>query len=326
MADSVTIEGEEYVSSRRAAELSGYAQDYVGQLARRGVIEARRIGGLWYVSWPSLEEHKASAETYEPVPPARHAAEEDSDEPLVFEGKEYISSSRASDITGYNPDYVGQLARSGTVPARQVGNRWFIERTGILAHKAEKDALLAKVQSESVGISRSKSVSSASESGTASPQLLAYTEEKGDPFPRVTKESGSGPESEEPELSEPEVEVVAIPIRRVQTPRVLHHEPVVNVVKRPRHWNRKALFLNVLALTLALAVIVVSGAFAYLWATSTLAGGAVRAARQPDNGVSGENAVLVRLAEAARGAEKALGDIFESLIVNEVRFERAAGE
>ena len=47
MDASLIIGDENLISSKRAAESSGYAQDYIGQLARKGLIEARRIGGLW---------------------------------------------------------------------------------------------------------------------------------------------------------------------------------------------------------------------------------------------------------------------------------------
>ena len=55
MTNEITLEGEEYISSKRASELSGYAQDYIGQLARVAAIDAKRIGGLWYVSLDSLD-------------------------------------------------------------------------------------------------------------------------------------------------------------------------------------------------------------------------------------------------------------------------------
>lgn len=58
MSSVIVLDGKEYISSRRASELSGYAQDYIGQLARGGHVEARRIGGLWYISSDSLKEHQ----------------------------------------------------------------------------------------------------------------------------------------------------------------------------------------------------------------------------------------------------------------------------
>lgn len=53
---------------------------------------------------------------------------------LYFDGKKFISSKRASEITKYTKDYVGQLARGGKVTARLVGRNWYIDEASILEH------------------------------------------------------------------------------------------------------------------------------------------------------------------------------------------------
>jgi len=150
MADELLLEGRQYVSAKRASDLSGYARDYIGQLARKGLIDSQRVGGLWYISMDSLNSYQKHTDTYAPQPPKREYKEVDTI--VSFDGKDYISAARASKVTGYNQDYVGQLARSGKVLSRQVGNRWYVEREGLLQHKLQKDALLAAVQRESVGL------------------------------------------------------------------------------------------------------------------------------------------------------------------------------
>ncbi len=156
MSDEIPVGDTIYVSSKRASDISGYAQDYIGQLARSSQIDAKRIGGLWYVDMLSLEGYKSRSPEENKISPsqAKESVEKERDpEVLVsFDGKDYISANRASKITGYNQDYVGQLARSGKILSRQVGNRWYVDRDGILAHKNEKDSLLAAVQSQSVGL------------------------------------------------------------------------------------------------------------------------------------------------------------------------------
>lgn len=151
MSDELTIDGKQYLPSKQAATESGYAQDYIGQLARKGLIDAQRVGGLWYISMPSLTSYKDASAEVKPVPPAV-PQRYDPDSLVSFDGKDYISASRASKVTGYNQDYIGQLARKGSILSRQIGNRWYIDREGLLAHKSEKDALLASVQRDSVGI------------------------------------------------------------------------------------------------------------------------------------------------------------------------------
>lgn len=156
MPQDITIDLGGYVSSKRASEMTGYAQDYIGQLARGGHIDARRIGGLWYVSIESLTAYKDKAGDIKPNPPAHDPGAYDSEAIVSFDGKEYVSANRASKVTGYNQDYIGQLARSGKVLSRQVGNRWYVDHVALLAHQEEKNALLAAVQTQAVGIIENK--------------------------------------------------------------------------------------------------------------------------------------------------------------------------
>lgn len=157
MADEILVEGQQYISSKRASESTGYSQDYIGQLARKGLIDSKRIGGLWYISNSSLATYKERAESSKnksvfstaPSTPAQPI-----EAVVSFDGKDYISAGRAAELTGYHQDYVGQLARGGKVLSRQIGNRWYVERQGILSHKKEKDSLLAAVQAEAVGLLR----------------------------------------------------------------------------------------------------------------------------------------------------------------------------
>lgn len=152
MSDHVIIQGQKYISSRRASESTGYTQDYIGQLARAGTISAKRLGGLWYVILESLTEYKTQTELYKKENPPITQNKKESETLVSFDGKEYISASRASHISHYNQDYIGQLARSGKIPSRQVGNRWYVEKSALLEHKQTKDALLGSVQAQSVGL------------------------------------------------------------------------------------------------------------------------------------------------------------------------------
>jgi len=56
--DTFNYDGVEYIATSRAATLTGYAQDYVGQLARESEIQARKVGRRWFVGKKSLLEHK----------------------------------------------------------------------------------------------------------------------------------------------------------------------------------------------------------------------------------------------------------------------------
>ena len=72
MAQEIDLGGTIYVSSKRAAEITGYTQDYIGQLARAGSITAQRVSGLWYVVEESLRNYKSKADEFKPTPPPPH--------------------------------------------------------------------------------------------------------------------------------------------------------------------------------------------------------------------------------------------------------------
>ena len=48
--DELTVNQTKYISSKRAAEMSGYAKDYIGQMVRLGKLDAKRVGRAWYVN------------------------------------------------------------------------------------------------------------------------------------------------------------------------------------------------------------------------------------------------------------------------------------
>src|SRR3989344_7414660 len=56
-------------------------------------------------------------------------------ESLILQGKKFISSRRAAEITGYTNDYIGQLCRLGKVKAQLVGRNWYVEEQSLFAHK-----------------------------------------------------------------------------------------------------------------------------------------------------------------------------------------------
>ncbi|MDO8564402.1 MAG: hypothetical protein Q7R88_00205, partial [bacterium] len=55
---------------------------------------------------------------------------------LLFEGNKYITSKAASRLTGYAPDYIGQLCRGGKLQCRMVGRSWYVAEASVLEHKS----------------------------------------------------------------------------------------------------------------------------------------------------------------------------------------------
>jgi hypothetical protein len=58
MKDALILEHKTYISARRAAEITGYTSDYVGQLCRAGKIESKIVARSWFVLEESLLKHK----------------------------------------------------------------------------------------------------------------------------------------------------------------------------------------------------------------------------------------------------------------------------
>jgi len=54
---------------------------------------------------------------------------------LYFDGKQFISSSRAAKISGYVNDYIGQLCRDGKLDCKMVGRSWYVSFESLIAHK-----------------------------------------------------------------------------------------------------------------------------------------------------------------------------------------------
>lgn len=58
MNSDLYFDGKQFISSSRAAKISGYVNDYIGQLCRDGKLDCRMVGRTWYVSFESLISHK----------------------------------------------------------------------------------------------------------------------------------------------------------------------------------------------------------------------------------------------------------------------------
>ena len=52
----------------------------------------------------------------------------------ISQGKNYISSKRASKISEYSSDYVGQLCRQGKLDCKRVGHNWFVTEESLRSH------------------------------------------------------------------------------------------------------------------------------------------------------------------------------------------------
>lgn len=58
--NTIEADGKTYIKAADAARAVGYTADYVGQLCRKGSIDARFVGRSWYVKEGELERQKKS--------------------------------------------------------------------------------------------------------------------------------------------------------------------------------------------------------------------------------------------------------------------------
>ena len=56
------MNGDEWITTQEAADLSGYHVNYIRKLIRRGDIRGRKVSIVWLVDRPSLLEYMAQAE------------------------------------------------------------------------------------------------------------------------------------------------------------------------------------------------------------------------------------------------------------------------
>lgn len=65
--DEILIEEKRYISSKRAAKVTGYAKDYIGQLCREGRVPARLVGRNWYVLETAIHDHRFGQQDHAPA-------------------------------------------------------------------------------------------------------------------------------------------------------------------------------------------------------------------------------------------------------------------
>jgi len=318
MSDQIEIAGVTYVSSKRASESTGYAQDYIGQLARAGLILAQRIGGLWYISLESLTKYKEKAAAYVPQPPERIQVQ-NPDSLISFDGKDYISAARAAEITGYAQDYVGQLAREGTIVSRQVSNRWYVDRADIIAHKKRKDSLLAAVQAESVGLVRPEAAKAPEESveipDTNIGQHMTYTRDDADLMPVLRVSEHSEPLGiDADEITGP----VSIPIRVLSEKKILDHTDHVKHVKFANAAHGKS--NRYIAISGVAATIVIFLSLGFL----SLKSNSIYTKSEILNSPGGSRSLMASAGDSIGRFGMKVGDFLENILTHELVYIRSS--
>ena len=143
--DELTIGDKMYISSKRAAKITGYAKDYVGQLCREGRVEARLVGRSWYVLETAIREHRfgGGAGKSEPIASLETDAEPST---AIWEAPRYVSEPEVSLMPVFpsvKPPETA-VAVTETTPAvsmmQDAWKEWFEARERALPQNEEEKA------------------------------------------------------------------------------------------------------------------------------------------------------------------------------------------
>lgn len=137
--DELLIEDRRYVSSKRAAKMTGYAKDYIGQLCREGRVPARLVGRSWYVLESAIRDHRFGANDVEP--------EKESPLSSTWESPHYesVPAEHVLPINRFEPQPVA-LPENETDLSQQLQDSWkaWFERISAKAPSGPQTETLAQ--------------------------------------------------------------------------------------------------------------------------------------------------------------------------------------
>ncbi|HEX8591559.1 MAG TPA: hypothetical protein VF696_02320 [Candidatus Paceibacterota bacterium] len=208
--DELVIGDKTYISSKRAAEITGYAKDYVGQLCREGYVEAKMVGRSWYVLESSIRDHRFGSETPEVL---KYAATATDDAPLstwqppVYAPEEPARIPELAPREETAPSVPAGLTAANTIADMQDAWReWFDTRQAATLDEIEEETPNEDEDEEAV----------VEEAEEVEPEL------------GIAEENESESWNEEP---------VAIPVHKMATPAP---EPSADVVPIRRQYQPRA--------------------------------------------------------------------------------------
>jgi hypothetical protein len=126
--DEIELNNKKYVSTRQASSLTGYTNDYIGQLCREKKVDATRIGRSWYVSEDSIIAHKNGTPSIE----VKKAEKKEK-----LEESEFVVPITKHDIAIQNSLYVEEIEDVEEVEESLPVNSQYLEDTGKESNETE---------------------------------------------------------------------------------------------------------------------------------------------------------------------------------------------
>lgn len=107
-------------------------------------------------------------------------------EVIAIDGQQFVKASVAARQAGYTADYVGQLARSGAVPARLIGRTWYVDVETLRTHRVlkKRSARLKAREQVKKALAERKALAAV----PSEPQKVSrYEEDQSDLMPEVVR-------------------------------------------------------------------------------------------------------------------------------------------
>ncbi|MDO8579455.1 MAG: hypothetical protein Q7R72_01115, partial [bacterium] len=123
MSQPLYFDGKIFISSKRASELGGYTQDYIGQLIRGKKIEARMVGRSWFVSEESLKTYQHILRPEISVRP--EVPEEKISENFSAISPPEIAKTKTPEVSPYTPLEYGNDDRELIPNIKKLKNTFF---------------------------------------------------------------------------------------------------------------------------------------------------------------------------------------------------------
>jgi hypothetical protein len=130
--NELTLDGKVYISSKRAAEVTGYAKDYVGQLCREGHVEARLVGRNWYVLESSIRDHRFGKEKADAKETAPKTSAESSDS--------WGKPRYESEVSSYLPSFSDRKPQQAPQKEVVIGDTESAWKEWFALRKAQEDS------------------------------------------------------------------------------------------------------------------------------------------------------------------------------------------
>lgn len=139
---------------------------------------------------------------------------------FIIEGKKYISSRRASEMSEYSSDYIGQLCRANKLDCKMVGRTWFVTEESIHLHKA-------LISREEVGRNRINNLKGKSGNYISIKKVQTQSSASNSVSIKTINES---PKVESPKVTN---ESPLLPVTKSSTDSIVKTSPIVSPIVSP---------------------------------------------------------------------------------------------